>query len=147
MNAAKGLTHVSMKYVAAIALVLAPIFLLAQENTEKPDSMPIHPGETLYVTFQRSGDSLTIAHAGKDVDKEAQVIFTMAPIKEIHGMSLKVENKFDKNLHYKAEVRLLSNNKRANTSVVPVRAGKMSFESWPYMIEELALSEFELRGK
>jgi len=137
----------SKKYVATIALVLVPFFLLAQENINKPDTVLIHPGETLYVTFQRTGDSLSLAHVGKDPDKAAQLIFTMAPFKEIHGTSLKVENKFDKNLYYKAEIRLLSKNKRANTSVVPVIAGKMSFESWPYVIEELALTGFELKGK
>jgi hypothetical protein len=137
----------SSKYLATIALVLAPFFLLAQENVEKPDTVLIHPNETLYVTFQRTGDSLALAHVGKDADKAAQLILKMAPFKEIHGTRLQVENKFDKNLYYKAEMRLLSKNKRANTSVVPVIAGKMSFESWPYVIEELALSGFELREK
>ena len=137
----------SIKYVATIALVLAPFLSLAQENIEKPDTVLIHPGETRYVTFQRTGDSLTLAHVGKDADKAAQLIFTMAPFQEIHGTSLKVENKFDKNFYYKAEMHLLSRNKRANTSVVPVIAGKLSFESWPYMIEELALSGFELKDK
>jgi hypothetical protein len=136
----------SMKYVAIIVFVLAPFFSLAQENAEKPDTVLIHPGETLYLTFQTSGDSLTLAHAGKDHDKAAQLIFKMAPFKEIHGTSLNVENKFDKNLYYKAEIHLLSKNKRASTSVVPVMAGKQSFESWPYVIEELALSGFELKG-
>ena len=137
----------SMKYFATLALVLASFFLLAQENIEKPGTVLIHPGETFYVTFQRNGDTLTLAHVGKDIDKAAQLIFTMAPFKEIHGTSLKVQNKFDKNLYYKAEIHLLSKNKRADTSVVPVIAGKMSFESWPYVIEELALSGFELKGK
>ena len=48
---------------------------------------------------------------------------------------------------YPKELHLLSKNKTANTSVVPVRAGKFSFESWPYVIEELALSGFELKDK
>jgi hypothetical protein len=143
----QGVLRMFMKYVATIALVLAPFFLPAQENIEKPDTVLIHPGETLYVTFQRTGDSLTLAHVGKDADKAAQLILKMAPLKEIHGTMLQVENKFDKNLHYKAEMHLLSKNKRANTSVVPVIAGKLSFESWPYVIEELALSGFEIRGK
>jgi hypothetical protein len=146
-NTSKAVLYMSVKYVAFIALVLAPFFLVAQENVAKPDSVLIHLGETLYVTFQRTGDSLKLVHVGKDADKAAQLIFTMAPFKEIHGTSLKVENKFDKNLYYKAELHLLSKNKTANTSVVPVRAGKFSFESWPYVIEELALSGFELKGK
>jgi len=147
LNASEGVLHMSSKYLATIALVLAPFFLLAQENVEKSDTVLIHPNETLYVTFQRTGDSLTLAHVGKDADKATQLILKMAPFKEIHGTRLEVENKFDKNLYYKAEIRLLSKNKRANTSVVPVIAGKMSFESWPYVIEELALSGFELRVK
>src|SRR5260370_21084942 len=110
----------SMKYVATIAIVLAPFFLLAQENIEKPDAVLIHPGETLYVTFQRTGDSLTLPHVGKDTDKAAQLIFTIAPFKEIHGTSLKAENKFDKNLNYKAQMHLLSKNKTPYTSAVPV---------------------------
>jgi hypothetical protein len=146
-NTSKAVLYMSAKYVAIIALALAPFFLVAQENVAKPDSVLIHPEETLYVTLQRTGDSLMLVHVGKDSDKAAQLIFTMAPFKEIHGTSLKVENRFDKNLYYKAEIHLLSKNKRANTSVVPVRAGKFSFESWPYVIEELALSGFELRDK
>ena len=138
----------SEKYVVAtIALLVAPFFLLAQENIEKPDAVLIHPGETVYVTFQRTGDSLTLAHVTKDADKAAQLVFKMGPLKEIHGTMLQVQNRFDKNLYYKAEMRLVSKNKKANTSVVPVIAGKVSFESWPYVIEELALSGFELRGK
>ena len=137
----------SLRFFATIALALAPFFLQAQEETEKHQTVLIHPGETIYVLFQRTGDSLVLVHVGKDADKAAQLKFTMAPFKEIHGTSLNVENKFDKNLYYKAEIHLLSKNKRANTSVVPVIAGKQSFESWPYEIEELALSGFELKGK
>lgn len=147
MIASKGFLPLPMKYVAVIAFLLGPFFLLAQEDRQKPEAVIIHPGETLYVTFQRAGDSLTLAHVSKDADKAAQLILKMAPLNEIHGTMLRVENKFDKNLYYKAEMRSLSKNKRANTSVVPVIAGKVSFESWPYVIEELALSGFELRGK
>ena len=135
------------KYVAAIAFVLAPFFLLAQGNSGKSGTVLIHPGETFYVYFQRAGDSLTLSRVSKDADKAAQLILKMGPLKEIHGTMLQVENKFDKNLYYKAEMRLLSKNKRANTSVAPVIAGKLSFESWPHVIEELALSGFELRDK
>lgn len=146
-NTARAVPYMSAKYVAIITLALAPFFLVAQEKVAKPDTVLIHPGETLYINFQRTGDSLTLTHVGTDADKAAQLILKMAPFKEIHGTSLNVQNKFDKNLYYKAEIHVLSKNKRANTSVVPVLAGKFSFESWPYAIEELALSGFELKGK
>jgi hypothetical protein len=146
-NTARAMLYTSAKYVAIITLAVAPFISVAQENVAKPDSVLIHPGETLYITFQRTGDSLTLAHVGTDADKAAQLILKMAPLKEVQGTSLNVQNKFDKNLYYKAEIRLLSKNKKFNTSVVPVLAGKFSFESWPYAIEELALSGFELKGK
>lgn len=137
-----------MKFFAAFVLFLFPLFLSAQENSETPDTVLIHPGETLYITFQRTTDDvLAVARISKDKDKAAQIILKMNPVKETHGTMLQVENKFDKNLHYKAEMRLLSRNKKAYTSVVPVIAGKLSFESWPFLIEELALSGFELKDR
>ena len=139
--------YICAKVVAIIALALAPGSLVAQENAARPATVLIHPGQTLYITFQRTGDTLTLEHVGTDKDKTAQLVLKMAPLKEIHGTTLNVQNKFDKNLHYKAEIHLLSQNKKASTSVVPVRAGKFAFESWPYVVEELELSGFELKDK
>ena len=141
----KEVLHMSMKCVTVIAMVLAPFFLLAQESREKSDTIVLHPGDIFYARFQRDGGSLTLAGVNKEADKAAQVILKMGPLKEIHGTMLQVENKFDRNLYYKAEIHLLSKNKRLNTSVMPVIAGKLSFESWPNVIEELVLSGFELR--
>ena len=58
---------------------------------------------------------------------------------------LVVQSRFKKTMSYKAEMRLLAKNRRAETSVVPVLAGLESFESWPHPIDELALYGFELK--
>jgi len=143
----KALLQVLAKCAVIAAFAMAPFLSAAQQSVPKPTTVLIHPGETLYVTFQRTGDSLMLDHVGTDADKTAQLILKMAPLKEIHGTTLNVQNSFDKNLHYKAEIHLLSKNKKASTSVVPVRAGKFAFESWPYVVEELELSGFELKDK
>jgi hypothetical protein len=135
------------KCAVIVALATAPFLSAAQENVAKPATVLIHPGETLYVTFQRAGDSLVVEHVGTDADKTAQLVHKMGPLKEIHGVTLNVQNNFEKTLHYRAEMHSLSKNKKASTSVVPVRPGKFSFESWPFTIEELELSGFELKDK
>jgi hypothetical protein len=143
----KAALYMCAKCVAIITLAFAPFSLSAQENAARPATVLIHPGQTLYITFQRTGDTLTLEHVGADKDKAAQLVINMPTLKEIHGTTLNVQNKFDKNLYYKAEIHLLSQNKKASTSVVPVRTGKFAFESWPYVVEELELSGFELKDK
>ena len=39
--------------------------------------------------LQRTGDSLMLDHVGTDADKTAQLILKMAPLKEIHGVTLR----------------------------------------------------------
>jgi hypothetical protein len=143
----KALLQVFAMCAAIAAFAMVPFLSAAQQSVPKPTTVLIHPGETLYVTFQRTGDSLMLDHVGTDADKTAQLILKMAPLKEIHGVTLNVQNDFDKTLHYRAEMHSLSKNKKASTTVVPVRPGKFSFESWPFTIEELELSGFELKDK
>jgi hypothetical protein len=108
----KAALYMCAKCVAIITLALAPFSLAAQENAARPATVLIHPGQTLYITFQRTGDTLALEHVGADKDKAAQLVIKMAPLKEIHGTTLNVQNKFDKNLYYKAEIHLLSQNKK-----------------------------------
>jgi len=130
--------------LSAVVLVIAlPAF--ADADAEKPNTVLIHPGETIYVTFQRDGGSLKLLRLSPSASKGAQVVLNMASFNEDVGIILKVENRFNDTLSYRAEMRLLTRNKRKDTSVMPVRAGNLSFEQWPHMIEELALYGFELK--
>ena len=133
--------------IFSVAFLLVSLPLLADTDAEKPNTVLIHPGETIYATFQRDGASLKLLRLSQTENKSAQVVVNMAPFNEDVGIILKVENKFDKTLAYKAEMRLLTRNKRRDTSVIPIRAGNLSFEQWPHMIEELALYGFELKGQ
>jgi hypothetical protein len=135
----------NMRHVAFIALFLMPFLALAASPAEKPNTVLVHPGDVLYAKFEESGTSLKLLGVSKEKNDQAQLIFTMGVFDKKTGMlMLKVESRFKKNMTYKAEMRLLSKNRRQETSVVPVMAGLTSFETWPHPIEELALYSFEL---
>ena len=135
-----------MKYLIILAFIFSPLLALADMPPEKPNTVLIHPGEELYVKFEESGTALKLVSVSKEKNDQAQLIMKMDPFDKKEGMlMLKVQSKFKKTMIYKAEMRLLSKNRRQETSVVPLLAGLMSFESWPHPIEELALYGFELK--
>lgn len=135
-----------MKYITLFALLILPFVALAQLPAEKPNTVLVHPGDVLYAKFEESGASLKLLSISKEKDDQAQLVLTMKPFDKAAGfLMLQVESKFGKDMAYKAEMRLLSKNRRKETSVIPVRAGLSSFESWPHPIEELALYGFELK--
>jgi len=57
-------------------------------------------------------------------------------------LMLSVQSRFKETMTYKAEMRWPSKNRRKETSVVPVMAGLLSFETWTHPMEELALYSF-----
>jgi hypothetical protein len=135
-----------MKYITLIAFILAPLLALAETPTEKPNTILIHPGEVLYATFAESGTELKLVSVAKEKSDQAQLTLEMSPFdKKERLLMLSVKSTFKKDMHYKAEMRLLSKNRRQETSVVPVMAGLAAFESWPHPIEELALFGFALK--
>lgn len=135
-----------MKYWLLIALLITPLPAMASAPSEKPNTVLIHPGEVLYAQFEESGAALRLVSVQKEKNPQAQLVLTMKPFDQATRLLLlTVESKFRKDMLYKAEMRLLSRNVREETSVVPVRAGLSSFESWPHPIEELALYGFALK--
>lgn len=133
-------------FVTALLLASALAFGQSQSDDEDPNTILVHPGETLYAMFERDGTNLKLVRVSPQKDQRAQLVIAMKPYSGDTGIVLRVENKFDKDVAYKAEMRILSRNKSKETSVLPVPAGKMSFEQWPYPLEELALYAFELKG-
>lgn len=57
---------------------------------------------------------------------------------------LKVQNRFPKTLRYRAAIRGKGRADFVETSLLPVQAGLLSFESWGDSIEEIVLFEFKL---
>ena len=135
-----------MRYIAILAFIFTPLLAWAELPPEKPNTVLIHPGEELYARFEESGTALKLASVSKEKDAQAQLIVKMDPFDKVEKMLiLKVESKFKQTMLYKAEMRLLSKNRRQETSVVPVLAGLSSYEEWPHPIEELALYGFTLK--
>jgi hypothetical protein len=59
-------------------------------------------------------------------------------------MMLTIKNPFSKDLNYGAGIYLMNNKKWVSTSVLPVLAGKVAFETWPDIIVSIALNNFTL---
>ena len=104
----------------------------------------IHPGETVYVRFETQGKKIKFVSASKEKDDAAQVIFTWS--KEVKAMnrSLKVENKFPNDLVYKVEMRSLTAHHEMRGQPTPVVGGKVGFDDYPFIVEELACFDFKL---
>jgi len=135
-----------MKFIHLLILLATSLTALAATPAEKPNTVLIHPGERFYVQFDESGAALKVVSIKKEPNAQAQLVVTMEPFdKEKKLLMFSAESKFKKDLVYKAEMRLLSRNRRADTSMAPVRAGLSTFESWPHPIEELALYGFTLK--
>jgi len=134
-----------MKYLAILAFLFAPLFAAAGVPPEKPNTVLIHPGEVIYARFDESGAELRLVNVSKEEDENAQLVLTMRPFDKGRAMQmLSVRSSFKKTMNYKAEMMLPGRNRRQKTSVIPVMAGLISFESWPHPIEELALFGFVL---
>jgi len=113
-------------------------FALAEKNT-----VLIHPGETVYARFDVKGKKVQLAKASTEKDDQAQVIFTFEK-EVVKGMrTLKVENKFPNDLIYKAEMRSLSLKHERRVNPTPVVGGKVAFDPYPAMVEELAFFDFK----
>ncbi len=129
-------------------LVLAVFFLSAllrpASASEKANTVLIHPGEKVYARFETKGKKLKLVSYSKEKDEAAQVIFTMEPDAKKPLYNLKVENKLPLTLLYKAEARSLKRNLQFDSPMSPVVAGKVAFENFPTMLEELAAYGFEL---
>ena len=131
-------------------LCLLPYLLfwsLASGAAEKPNTILIHPGETIYARFTQLGGKIKLVQTSKTLDAEAQVILTLDPTdpaKKKPLLNLKVENKFSQDLIYKAQLRSLTENRKIMAPVYPVVAGKLALVAFPPRTEEIALFGYEL---
>lgn len=118
---------------------LTSLALAAEKNTAV-----LRPGDTVYVRFETEGKKIKFLSASKEQDEQAQVIITFP--RELTGImrTLKVENKFPRDLVYKAEMRTLSPRHQARAKPTPVVAGKVAFDEYPPIVEEIACFDFKL---
>ncbi len=127
-------------------LLLALVFFASFCSAARAEknTILIHPGETVYARFDVNGKKIRLGKFSKEPDDSAQVVFVFE--KELKGLfrTLQVENKFPRDLVYKLEMRSLSQNHQMRAHPTPVVAGKMAFDTYPAVVEELALYDFKL---
>jgi len=133
-----------MKRFLLSLLVLCALTSLA--TAAEKNTALIHPGETVYVRFETQGKKIKFLSASKEKDDAAQIIFTFDkdPKRDTGIRTLKVENKFPSDLVYKVEMRQLSHNHQARGQPTPVVGGKVAFDEYPWVVEELACFDFQL---
>ena len=112
---------------------------LAEKNT-----VVLHPGDTAYVRFDVNGKKIRVGKVSKEPDDAAQVVFVFDAEAKNFFRTLRVENKFSRDLTYKAEMRSVSRNHQMRGKPTPVVAGKLAFDTYPIVVEELALFDFKL---
>jgi hypothetical protein len=102
-------------------------------------------GETLYLkadTVTAAGPLLSYAPANDDSSRTITLTASILEISGKAGTLLKVTNPFSKPLTYRALVHAPGANRFEYTSTCPVGPGLTNYESWPYPIVQLALTDF-----
>jgi hypothetical protein len=125
--------------LSLFAFAALTTFAFADKNT-----VEIHPGETVYARFEVKGKKVRLVQSGKEKDDAAQVIFTFDKDLTKGMRTLKVENKFPNDLIYKAEMRSLSLKHERRVTPTPVVGGKVAFDPYPPVVEQIAFFDFKV---
>ena len=137
------MAKIMMRFLLSLLLLcsLTSLASAADKNTAL-----VHPGETIYVRFETQGKKIKFLSASKEKDEAAQVILTFDkdPKRDTGIRTLKVENKFTPDLVYKVEMRQLTQDHQERGKPTPVVGGKVAFDEYPWVVEELACFDFQL---
>jgi hypothetical protein len=112
----------------------------------------LYPGETLFLEAEVVEDEIIKLSVVREILNENNTIIvefnqiTKEENEKIHNfMMLKIKNPFNKDMEYKADIYLLKYSRWIDTSLIPVRAGLLSYESWPDIIITIVLHDFIFR--
>jgi len=96
-------------------------------------------GEEVLVEFDDANGALANPHYVKIATKPEQTIsFRLEQTDE--GTILRVKNPFARNIIYDCLIQHYSEQRLRNTSIIPVKAGLISFEMWPYPVAQAVIS-------
>lgn len=132
-----------MKHLFLTLLFLGSLVLSARAES-RPTKIVLHLGDVTYARFESNGKKIRLEAVTKEKDERAQVIFTLTREPESLGLKLTVENKFTRDFIYKAVIRSKRLNREVTMDVLPVVGGKLAFESFPPLTDEVTLSGFKL---
>ena len=127
-----------------LPLLLLGSLALPAQAASKANTVVLRPGEVIYARFETNGKKIKLADASKEKDDRAQVIFSLTREAESLEVKLKVENKFPKDLVYTAVLRSRRLDRESRGEVSPVVGGKLAFETFPPLVDEVTLSDFKL---
>jgi hypothetical protein len=103
-------------------------------------------GEEILVEFDDADGVLANARYVKTAAKpERTISFRLEQIDE--GTALTVKNPFTKNITYDCFVQHYSEQRLRKTKVLPVQAGLMTFEMWPYPVAQVVVSKVRYAQK
>jgi hypothetical protein len=139
-----------MRVIPSLAALLTAAVATAAAPPDKPvdpstikDKVTIKLGQKLAVQFEQQGDALSRPRGvEKAADKPPTVTFDFR--KQNDMLFLITRNPFAKDMKFRALARHEGRKDYLETSIVPVKAGLLSFELWQEPIEELVLFDFKL---
>lgn len=96
-------------------------------------------GEDILIEFDEINGALSNPQYVKTAAKPEQTIsFRLEQTDE--GTILQVINPFTRNIIYDCLIQHYSEQRLSKTSILPVQAGLMSFEMWPYPVAQAVIS-------
>ena len=97
-------------------------------------------GEEILVEFEDNDGALSNPSYVKTASKaERTISFRLEQTPE--GTVLTVKNPFAKDIIYDCFIQHYSETRLRKTSIIPVKAGLMNFEMWPYPVAQVVISK------
>ncbi|AWA31089.1 hypothetical protein HYN48_13885 [Flavobacterium magnum] len=115
----------------------------------KDKVLQIYCGESVFIECEITADSISsmkVVEKNVNPKKTIEIKFHQEneDRKNIISM-LEVKNPFNKDLIYEAIMLTPASKKWNSTSIIPVRANLVSFETWPHPIISLALMNWQFK--
>ena len=127
---------------ASAAADAAPACQMARESALAAGRVSIRPGETLCIRLRVSGQRVDAGALVSGADAAGALVLKAS--KEDKGTLLVLKNPLGATLRYRVYLSRPMRVESTYTSSCPITAHGSNFESWPYAVGEIVLSDFEL---
>ena len=117
----------------------------------KENALQIFPGEEIYLEAELDNGKIKSVKVVKEnlhPENTIAISFSQVVENQAHSMMmLRVTNPFKQNLAYKAKIRLdKPKDKWVASSVLPIKPGITSYETWPEILTGIELTDWSLQG-
>ena len=115
----------------------------------KDKLLQIYCGEKIFIECDIAGDSISsmkVVQKNVNTKRTIEINFTQESSNRRSIITmLEVKNPFNQDLIYEASMLTPKSNNWKSTSIIPVQANLISFETWPHAIISLALMNWKLK--